>query len=140
MTTIDAAEDALNESAYDRNVDSAALIGYEGDGGMGLEQYFKIDEECWGKYITFYHQDDVNSPSPGYLCFKKGKSGPDTWGGFLNSRQSKICDSIKIPEGSYWGMFATGQSAAGPVISIYEVWCSEQDLSGNVYTNQNLPY
>lgn len=47
--------------------------------------------------------------------------------------------SIVVPEGAYWGHMRTGTSTTGVKILMYEVWCSEENLTGQEFSNSNLP-
>lgn len=48
-----------------------------------------------------------------------------------------VARSVKIPEGAYGGLISSG--GGGAIADITEVWCSNEDLSGNRYTNDNKP-
>ena len=50
----------------------------------------------------------------------------------------KVRKSVFIPEGSYWGILNNG-TVNNVKINIYEVWYSDEDVTGNVYSNDNRP-
>lgn len=126
-------QDALAPEAYDNDFQTFHTY-------MSTHKYFKISPDCWGKYITIYFSCDNGS---GFINFGSSyanindiKSG---WIGDLSGvNGTNLCArSILIPEGSYWSAISTGASLV--TINVYEVWISDEDLSGNVYSNDNRP-
>lgn len=121
--------DLLNSEAYDKNF-TTYQIAY---GGVGTRyKSFKIDSECWGKYLTIYSNSNL-----GTLSLGTSFAGTDVYYGALKSIVGNECSeycakSILIPEGTYWAMLSSGGDTY-PALNICEVWCSEEDLTGRVY-------
>ncbi len=103
---------------------------------------FNIDSECWGKYITVYNggeqasnlfirMDDSPSKNKTFIsdliCRLAG----------VNNGTNNCAYSVLIPEGV--GFISVGSVSSYYTISISEIWCSEKDLTGHIYTNDNKP-
>ena len=104
-------------------------------GSVGIE--FKIDPECWGKYLSVYCCTPPTYYKYGVLQL-------------LDINRNKILDgylqditgieytqlttrSIFLP-GEVDGAFcSTGTSSYSPRFHIYEVWCSSENLNGKQY-------
>ena len=122
------ATDALQKDAYDNNFST-------GEAYVGTHKYYKISPECWGKYMTFYHKESI-----GFVNFGSSYNKiNDIMSSWLDGVAGKnlIARSILIPSGSYWGALSTGTSSYS--IAVYEVWCSDENLTGNTYSNENRP-
>ena len=107
---------------------------------------FKVDEECWGKYVTIYCQTPAECS--GYGAFNLGtsyKNFNDKVRGLLSTltgiqETTKLCArSVLIPSGANWADLNSGTGNASVYFNVYEVWCSDQNLSNNVYSNENRP-
>lgn len=131
----DLAVNALGNDAYDNDFTTYETYS-------GTHRYYKIDPECWGKYITFYSQTP-NDYTGGLLDFgssyNKINDIKADWMYTLSGvSDGQLCSrSVMIPEGCYWGAYSTGRG--GTVLDISEVWCSTENLSGQVYSNDNRP-
>ena len=125
----------LDQNCYDKKFDTQS--GYALYGAL-----FKIDSDCWGKYITIYCNNVYGEA--GWLCFGSSKENfSDKYTIYLNSLPGEVdtrllhARSVLIPDGTYWGGLSGAVSNDG--LYVYEGWCSESDLSGNEYSNENLP-
>lgn len=131
----DLAVNALGKGAYDNDFTTYETYS-------GTHRYYKIDPECWGKYITFYSQTS-NDYTGGVLNFgssyNKINDIKADWMYILSGvGDGQLCSrSVMIPEGCYWGAYSTGRGST--VLDISEVWCSTENLSGQVYSNDNRP-
>lgn len=109
---------SLKVKAYDRDSETSETIG-------GWRQgCFNIEPDCWGKYI-------VIEATQGYVCLGTGESNNDIGnlfeGWLYGGKETKKC--VVIPDGAYWGAWYSGGQAY--TTQTYEIWCSDQDLSGN---------
>ena len=85
--------------------------------------------------MTFYHKESIGFVNFG-SSYNKINDIISSW---LDGVAGKnlIARSILIPSGSYWGALSTGTSSYS--IAVYEVWCSDENLTGNTYSNENRP-
>ncbi|MCI8759889.1 MAG: fibronectin type III domain-containing protein [Clostridia bacterium] len=130
----DLAPDALPAVAYDNNFSTYAIAVYNNV----YTRYLKVDSECWGKYITLYNINNSSSLG-GTIGFNKTN---DKTGDYEGDWMSKLCGltsrnkcarSVVIPEGTNWIALSSGTSNTQVSNYIYEVWCSEEDLTGKTY-------
>ena len=135
----DLAPDGLPVKSYDNDFTTYIKIS------QNPYYKFKVDEECWGKYVTIYCQTPAECS--GYGAFNLGtsyKNFNDKVRGLLSTltgiqETTKLCArSILIPSESNWGDLNSG-TGSGAYFNVYEVWCSDQNLSNNVYSNENRP-
>lgn len=103
------------------------------------DNLFYIDEECWNKYLSVY-----TGPVEGWVgsVVRYSYYGLYSGNGTSLSRDrfdfatgfnsaEKAVRSVKIPEGTVKGaLFSNGRDDR---IRYYEVWCSDEDLTGTVY-------
>ena len=137
---------ALPKECYDRDFDTNSELDSE------VASRFDIDPHCWGKYINIYYISKNVSYHP-ELCGFLGFGNIEKFGGdssYLDGYKAKLdrggkdvftranCSS-KIPDGYVSGFFYSGYWTYGKPIT-YEIWCSNDNLAGNVYTNQNKPF
>ena len=106
---------------------------------------FKVDEECWGKYVTIYCQTPSECSTSGALGLRSSYNMYNNiltgWLYSLTGIQetAKLCArSVLIPSDSNWGNLNSG-TTSDAYFNVYEVWCSDQNLSNNVYSNENRP-
>ena len=125
------ASDALEPEAYDN--DFLTCVSY-----TGTHKYYRISPECWGRYMTFYYKDSEGVFNFGSTYDRINNIKSDWMSTVTGIYTTElIARSVLIPQGSYWGALSTGTSSLS--ISVYEVWCSNENLSGNNYSNENRP-
>ena len=136
----DLAPDGLPVKSYDNDFTTYIKISQD------PYYKFKVDEECWGKYVTIYCQTPAFCSK--YGTFNLGTSYNnfyDKVSGYLSSltgiqETTKLCArSVLIPSGANWADLNSGTGNASVYFNVYEVWCSDQNLSNNVYSNENRP-
>lgn len=137
------AENAMYTETFDKDFSTYKEI-------PGIDIYFKIDKNCWNKYIAIQYE----SLKGGYIgtigyygAIGFGSSynnASNIKSGWLNDLSGLtnggklITKCVYIPEGSNWGILNSG-TGHGADFFVYEIWCSDKNLTGNKYSNDNLP-
>lgn len=122
-----AVSESLPKTSYDNDLNTYSSGGY-----------FRIDSECWGKYLNIdcVTKGDYIYKLYGWITVgtKNGR-----WDNPLANYLvrltgidvSKHCiRSLKLPENSFWGYTYSGTGNMD--YRIYEIWCGEQDLTGKI--------
>lgn len=124
------AGDAIKEVCYDKDITTYQQV-------MGPTLYFKIDPECWNKYISIYCETIDSDYHYGYLSLGSSYNSGDKVSGYLTDLSGLesiklVTKSVLIPEGTYWGSVTSG-TWGSEKFNVYEIWCSEENLTGKVY-------
>ena len=137
------AENAMYTETYDKNFSTYKEISEN-------NIYFKIDKNCWNKYIAIQYESLKGGYNGiigyyGNIGFGSSYNKPsDIKCGWLNdlsglSNGGKLVTKcVYIPEGSNWGILSSGTGHEADFF-VYEIWCSDKNLTGNEYSNDNLP-
>lgn len=128
---------ALNKKCYDRDYTTFEKC-CEGYGYRSLA----IEPECWTKYFTVDYQapDGLWDKNKGHVNFLNIEKNNSLKSGLFYDFSKVIVGEIKavrsvsIPIGAYWVDLATGMNN-GSTLDVYEAWCSDEDLTGQVYEN-----
>ena len=140
------AVDALPKECFDKDFSTFSKVG-KAAGCIGDDFRFKVDQQCQGKYITIYCQTPATYvvENSGVLALGESISRFTSFCGTFLSASSGVSDitllcarSINIPEGALAGGVGTGTYGQRQ-FDVYEIWCSDQNLSNNVYSNENRP-
>ena len=140
------AVDALPKECFDKDFSTFSKVG-KAAGCIGDDFKFKVDQQCQGKYITIYCQTPATYvvENSGVLALGESISRFTSFCGTFLSASSGVSDitllcarSMKIPGGALAGGVGTG-TAGQRQFDVYEIWCSDQNLSNNVYSNENRP-
>lgn len=133
------AADALPKECLDKDFTTYTKIAYNPN------YMFKVDKACWGKYVTIYCQTPSECSTSGALGLRSSYNMYNNiltgWLYSLTGIQetAKLCArSVLIPSDSNWGNLNSG-TTSDAYFNVYEVWCSDQNLSNNVYSNENRP-
>ena len=135
---------ALPKECYDRDFDTYSILSSD------VGSRFEIDPHCWGSYLNVYYKADgsgwnhscgcvvfINQDSfGGDPSFNPGHATLNRDGKGIYTFSNTTC---VIPSGVINGFFYGGYWAFDRPIT-YEIWCSNDDLAGNVYTNENKPF
>ncbi len=126
------AGDALTGETYDKNYSTYKTLNPG-------ELWLKIDPSCWEKYITLYCNCDATGY--GYINFRGvdkttviSKGYIRTYTGENNITELNV-RSIQIPKETYWICFSSGTGASDVHFNIYEVWLSNENLTGKSVPN-----
>ena len=130
-------ESGYNEILFDNNFE---VFG-KGNSAQSFTKFY-LDSECWGKYLTIYNGELLANNVFVRMDDTPSKNNNFIYGSITNLIGigygiEKRAYSIKIPEGV--GFVSVGSVSSSYTISISEIWCSEEDLTGNIYTNDNKP-
>lgn len=141
------AADALPKECFDRDFSTFSKVG-KAEGCVGDDLKFKIDKQCQGKYITIYCQTPAKYAvdNAGVLTLGTSITDYKSFCGSFLSESSGVTDmtllcarSLNIPEGALVGAVWSGTNLWERQFNVYEIWCSDQNLSNNVYSNENRP-
>ncbi len=141
------AADALPKECFDRDFSTFSKVG-KAEGCVGDDLKFKIDKQCQGKYITIYCQTPATYvvENSGVLALGTSITDCKSFCGSFLSESSGVTDmtllcarSLNIPEGALVGAVWSGTYYSERQFDVYEIWCSDQNLSNNVYSNENRP-
>ena len=141
------AADALPKECFDRDFSTFSKVG-KAEGCVGDDLKFKIDKQCQGKYITIYCQTPATYvvENSGVLALGTSITDCKSFCGSFLSESSGVSDitllcarSLNIPEGALVGAVWSGTYYSERQFDVYEIWCSDQNLSNNVYSNENRP-
>ena len=141
------AVDALPKECFDKDFSTFSKVG-KAEGCVGDDLKFKIDKQCQGKYITIYCQTPAKYAvdNAGVLTLGTSITDYKSFCGSFLSESSGVTDmtllcarSLNIPEGALVGAVWSGTYAWERQFNVYEIWCSDQNLSNNVYSNENRP-
>lgn len=141
------AADALPKECFDRDFSTFSKVG-KAEGCVGDDFKFKIDKQCQGKYITIYCQTPATYvvENSGVLALGTSITDCKSFCGSFLSESSGVTDmtllcarSLNIPEGALVGAVWSGTNLWERQFNVYEIWCSDQNLSNNVYSNENRP-
>lgn len=136
------ASDALKTVSFDNDFNTYGQVT-----NVASALRFKIDEDCWGNYIAVYCSTITNSSPNYYGLLNFGTSYDqfkDVLSGLLGNlsgikTDNLITKCVMIPNESKWGRMLSGTEVTSTKFNIYEIWCSNENLSGNKYTNDNKP-
>lgn len=120
--------DALDLNAYDRDFNSYTKHNIATKDYV----YFNIYPDCWGKYMSVYYYSSNGGGAYGF----GNSSSKFEYGEWFTDSNSLNTKSIFIPNCT-WVDITIGRS--GLDMNLYEIWCSENNLTGNTYSNDNLP-
>lgn len=124
---------ALKNEAYDRDYSTYTNVSPNVAGG---DTKFQVSSECWGGYIHVYCESADSFY--GVLTLGSSQSNPrDLVNGFLNNNSgldggSLVTKSVLIPERTLYGECSSG-TWSGVDFNIYEMWCSDENLTGTLY-------
>lgn len=131
----------LGQEAYDRDYNSYS----NSDTNNNFYFCIQVDSECWNKYVTFYtsctgghYYESGVEKHYGALAFSNAQHTRIKAGATIEKQIGKnimnvlSAKSIKIPENTSYIELYDG-TAMSTSFYIYEVWCSEDDLTGTIY-------
>lgn len=137
------AENAMYTETFDKDFSTYKEI-------PGIDIYFKIDKNCWNKYIAIQYESLKGGfiGTIGYYgsigfgsSYNEASNIKSGWlndlSGLTNGGKL-ITKCVYIPNGSNWGILNSG-TGHGADFFVYEIWCSDKNLTGNKYSNDNLP-
>ena len=118
------ASNALKKVSYDKNIST-----------YSKGEYYRIDVECWEKYVNI-DCVTVNNEFYGFTSFgSKGGRWDNPLAGYMCNitgikANKKGIRSMKLPKNSFWGVTRAGTGSID--FRIYEIWCGEEDLTGQI--------
>lgn len=109
--------------------------------------YLDCDSSAWERYLTIY-ASLRSTESRKYAWMYVDFYGKDTeTGEELSIRSCFITTRNNVSAQAFSGLVPNGTSSISILFfgestydgMIYEIWSSEEDLTGNIYSNDNLP-
>ena len=125
--------DGITKNAYDRDYKTYFQHG-------NYEAVLQVDHECWERYVTLYIQckdHAIGSYWYGTLGYYNWRNKQIGERGYIDKligssiMQVLSAKSLKMPKNTH--RINIGVGTMGRYISLYEVWCSEENLTGRVY-------
>ncbi len=122
--------DALGKFAYDKNETTDFYLN-----SSKQIYYLNIDPSCWGKYMTIKALASWKGGLYGFMYFQDKNGKVLSGGGWGNAAYTNLDQlttvSHIVPEGAVkckFSMSSYGSRGTG-TFNIYELWCSDDDLS-----------
>lgn len=121
----------LGNSTYDNDYNTYQVLNPG-------ELWINVDSDCWNKYSSIYCQETGSISGYGYISFYSGYYSGQLKGDYImgftdTSILNLQTQSILIPNNCYWICLTSGTNTEDVYFNVYEVWCSEEDLTGTVY-------